>query len=40
MEKLNSITACDKLTSLNLDTVQASKPEIPGPKNRKLPKEL
>ena len=31
-------TACDKLTSL--DTVRASKPEIPDPNNRKLPKEL
>ena len=31
-------TACDKLTSL--DTVRASKLEIPDPNNRKLPKEL
>ena len=31
-------TACDKLTSL--DTVRASKPEIPDPNNCKLPKEL
>ena len=38
MEKFTSITACDKLTSL--DTVQASKPEIPDPNNRKQPKEL
>ena len=38
IEKMSSITACDKLTSL--DTVQANKPEIPDPNNRKLPKEL
>ena len=38
IEKFTSITACDKLTSL--DTVRASKPEIPDPNNRKLPKEL
>ena len=35
---ITSITACDKLTSL--DTVRASKPEISDPNNRKLPKEL
>ena len=38
LEKFTSSTACDKLTSL--DTVRASKPEIPDPNNRKLPKEL
>ena len=36
--KFTSITACDKLTSLY--RVRASKPEIPDPNNRKLPKEL
>jgi len=36
---ITSITACDKLTSL--DTVRASKPEISHPNNPKLPsKEL
>ena len=38
IEKFTSITACDKLTSL--DTARASKPEIPDPNKRKLPKEL
>ena len=38
IEKFTSITACDKLTSL--DTVRASKAEIPDPNNRKLPSEL
>ena len=38
IEQFTSITACDKLTSL--DTVRASRPEIPDPNNRKLPKEL
>ena len=38
IEKFISITACNKLTSL--DTVRASKPEIPGPNNRTLPEEL
>ena len=38
IEKFTSITVCGKLKSL--DTVPASKPEIPDPNSWKLPTEL